>query len=71
MEKVKILIVDDEQVVLKSCRKILEAEGYEVFLSSSAVGALVAVEICDCFPRFSSQVAISSASACAWVMRGL
>ena len=44
MEKVKILIVDDEQVVLNSCRKILEAEGYEVFLSSSAVGALDAMK---------------------------
>jgi DNA-binding NtrC family response regulator len=44
MEKVKILIVDDEQVVLDSCRKILEAEGYEVVLSSSAVEALAAMK---------------------------
>ena len=44
MVKVKILIVDDEQVVLDSCRKILAAEGYEVFLASSAVEALAAMK---------------------------
>jgi DNA-binding NtrC family response regulator len=44
MEKVKILIVDDEQVVLDSCRKILTAEGYEVFLASSALEALAAMK---------------------------
>ena len=44
MEKVKILIVDDEQVVLDSCRKILAAEGYEVFLASSAAEALAAIK---------------------------
>ena len=26
----KILIIDDDEIVLKSCRKIFEAEGYEV-----------------------------------------
>jgi len=44
MDKMKILIVDDEQVVLDSCRKILEAEGYYVFLASSAVDALTALK---------------------------
>ena len=44
MGKAKILIVDDEQVVLDSCRKILAAEGYEVFLASSAVEALAAMK---------------------------
>jgi DNA-binding NtrC family response regulator len=44
MEKAKILIVDDEQVVLDSCRKILTGEGYEVFFASSAVEALAAME---------------------------
>jgi DNA-binding NtrC family response regulator len=44
MEKVKILIVDDEQVVLDSCRKILEAEGYAVLFASSAVEALAAMQ---------------------------
>ena len=44
MEKVKILIVDDEQVVLDSCRKVLAAEGFEVFLASSAVEALEAMK---------------------------
>lgn len=26
----KMLIMDDEEIVLKSCRKIFEAEGFEV-----------------------------------------
>ena len=26
----KMLIIDDEEIVLKSCRKIFEAEGFEV-----------------------------------------
>ena len=26
----KMLVIDDEQVVLESCRKIFEAEGFEV-----------------------------------------
>lgn len=44
MEKVKILIVDDEQVVLDSCRKILATEGFEVFLASSVVEAFEAMK---------------------------
>ena len=36
----KILIVDDESIVLDSCRRVLEAEGFQVFLASSADKAL-------------------------------
>jgi formate transporter len=32
----KILIIDDEEIVLKSCKKIFEAEGYEVTATSDA-----------------------------------
>jgi len=35
MTKAKILVVDDEEIVLKSCRKILEGGGYEVFTALS------------------------------------
>jgi formate transporter len=33
----KMLIIDDEQIVLKSCRKIFEAEGYEVTTTADPV----------------------------------
>jgi len=35
MMKAKILVVDDEEIVLKSCRKILEGGGHEVFCALS------------------------------------
>jgi DNA-binding NtrC family response regulator len=35
MTRAKILVVDDEQIVLKSCRKILEGGGHEVFTALS------------------------------------
>jgi len=35
-----ILIVDDEDIVLESCRRVLEADGFEVTLASSAEDAL-------------------------------
>jgi DNA-binding NtrC family response regulator len=35
-----ILIVDDEDIVLESCRRVLEADGFEVTLASSAEEAL-------------------------------
>jgi len=41
---VRILVVDDEGIVLDSCRRILEPEGYEVTSVRSANEALVAVE---------------------------
>jgi DNA-binding NtrC family response regulator len=36
----KILVVDDEGIVLDSCRRVLEAEGFEVSLVASAERAL-------------------------------
>ncbi len=38
--KGRILVVDDEEIVLKSCERILKPEGYEVSTSSSAPKAL-------------------------------
>ena len=40
----KILVVDDEQVVLNSCKRVLEAEGFEVCLVPSTEKALEALE---------------------------
>jgi DNA-binding NtrC family response regulator len=40
MTKAKILAVDDEEIVLKSCRKILEGGGHEVFTALSGQEAL-------------------------------
>ncbi len=36
----KLLVVDDEFIVLESCRKVLEADGFEVVLVASAREAL-------------------------------
>jgi len=36
----KILVVDDDAIVIKSCRRILEAEGFEVTSVASADEAL-------------------------------
>jgi DNA-binding NtrC family response regulator len=36
----KILVVDDDAIVIKSCRRILEAEGFEVTTAPSADEAL-------------------------------
>ena len=44
MNKKKILVVDDEGIVLSSCRRVLESEGYEVFLAESAKDALEMLE---------------------------
>jgi len=40
----KILIVDDDKVVLSSCKRILDSEGYEVSLTSSVKEALQMLE---------------------------
>ena len=40
----RILVVDDESIVLDSCRKVLVPEGYEVSLVPSADKALAAME---------------------------
>jgi DNA-binding NtrC family response regulator len=39
----KILIVDDERIVLDSCKRVLEADGYSVNLVTSADEALQAM----------------------------
>jgi DNA-binding NtrC family response regulator len=38
-----ILIVDDERIVLDSCKRVLEADGYSVTLATSAEKALEAM----------------------------
>jgi DNA-binding NtrC family response regulator len=43
----KILVVDDDAIVIKSCRRILEAEGFEVSTCPSADDALEKVKNCD------------------------
>ncbi len=44
MNKMRILVVDDESIVLDSCRKVLVPEGYDVLLVPSADKALAAME---------------------------
>lgn len=39
-----ILVVDDDRVVLDSCRRILQSEGYTVVLTSSATQAVARLE---------------------------
>ena len=43
----KILVVDDDAIVIKSCRRILEAEGFEVSAVPSADSALEAIKNSD------------------------
>jgi DNA-binding NtrC family response regulator len=43
----KILVVDDDAIVIKSCRRILEAEGFEVSAVPSADNALEAIKNSD------------------------
>jgi DNA-binding NtrC family response regulator len=43
----KILVVDDDAIVIKSCRRILEAEGFEVTTVPSADEALEKIKIYD------------------------
>lgn len=40
----RILVVDDEGIVLSSCRRILEAEGFEVLLAPSVDEALAVID---------------------------
>lgn len=39
-----ILVVDDDMIVLNSCKRVLEAEGFEVHLASNANKALEVIE---------------------------
>ncbi len=40
----KIMVVDDEGIVLESCRRVLEPEGFEVVMAKSATEALDSFE---------------------------
>jgi DNA-binding NtrC family response regulator len=40
----RVLVVDDEAIVLKSCRLVLEAEGWEVVSAASVDEALAILE---------------------------
>jgi DNA-binding NtrC family response regulator len=40
----KILVVDDEGIVLESCNRVLESEGFEVISVKSADEALAAID---------------------------
>jgi len=44
LKKKKILIVDDDRIVLDSCERILEAENFKVLLVSSAKEAIQLLE---------------------------
>jgi DNA-binding NtrC family response regulator len=41
----KILVVDDDRIVLESCRRILENEGHRVYLVESAMQAIELLEV--------------------------
>jgi DNA-binding NtrC family response regulator len=41
----KILVLDDDTIVLDSCKRVLEAEGFKVYLVSSAEEAIDLLEI--------------------------
>ena len=43
----KILVVDDDAIVIKSCKRILEAEGFEVSSAPAADNALEAMKTSD------------------------
>jgi DNA-binding NtrC family response regulator len=47
VKEMKILVVDDDAIVIKSCRRILEAEGFEVITSPSADEALEKIKNYD------------------------
>ena len=40
----KIMVVDDESIVLDSCRLVLEADGFQVLLVTSADKAITAIQ---------------------------
>ncbi|HUT65924.1 MAG TPA: response regulator [Spirochaetota bacterium] len=45
MKTRKILVVDDDKIVLESCKRILESEGFKVFLVLSAQEAIELLEV--------------------------
>jgi DNA-binding NtrC family response regulator len=44
LDQKKILVVDDDRIVLDSCRRVLESEDFRVFLVSSAREAIEFLE---------------------------
>ncbi|MCE5194108.1 MAG: response regulator [Nitrospiraceae bacterium] len=44
MRKKKILVIDDEEIVLQSCRRTLEPEGYEVKTVRSGTDGIILLE---------------------------
>ncbi|WP_420264529.1 response regulator [Candidatus Magnetominusculus dajiuhuensis] len=44
MRNGKVLVIDDEYIVRVSCQRVLEAEGYVVFLSANAADGLKLIE---------------------------
>ena len=44
MNKDKILVIDDDPIVLKSCKRVLESENYSVTLCSSIKEAITIIE---------------------------
>jgi len=40
----RVLVVDDEAIVLKSCQAVLEAEGWDVSLAGSVAAALTDID---------------------------
>ena len=48
MNAMKILVVDDEEIVLESCQAVLEEAGFEAVLVPSADEALKAMKHEDC-----------------------
>lgn len=45
MKTRKILVVDDDRIILESCKRILESEGFKVFLVLSAQEAIELLEV--------------------------
>jgi len=43
----KILIIDDEELIIRSLAKLLDKNGFEVFVAKKGDDALVFVEDCD------------------------
>jgi len=44
VKKITILVVDDEPIVLDSCRCVLEAEGFDVHIAPNADKAIEAIQ---------------------------
>lgn len=45
MKTRKILVVDDDRIILESCKRILESEGFKVFLVASAQETIELLEV--------------------------